>query len=202
MSRYGPSFTAASTRQLARYSLMGDTVTVVLTGDVVGLVGASGGDRPIPLDKITGLRAGLIQGRPSTRSELRIYVEGEAEPLHLYPVQDRADAAAGLRSYSQFVQGLAARLVSAGKLAGLETGSGKVWAAISTALLVLPAIAMTAVFISTVIVTLPDAERWIARAITGTGAVGLLWLCIWWWRAHWPRRIRRLSDLDRMLRDP
>jgi hypothetical protein len=153
------------------------------------------------VDSIAGLRAGLVHGR-LTRPELRIFIRGEAEPLHLHPVRDPADAAAGLRSYPQFVRGVAARLAASGRLAAIETGSGKGWAALSTTLLALPALAMALVFGSTLLMKLPAGERWIAPLVTGPAAIALAWLCAWWWREHWPRAVRRLPDIDRMLRDP
>jgi hypothetical protein len=201
VSRFGPSFTAASTRDLVRRGLRGGTVTVVLTGDLVGLVGADGGDLAVPIERIIGLRAGLIHGKPAIRPALRLAIAGE-KPLHLFPVRDAADAAAARRSYPDFVRGLAARLAQSDRLDGIEIGSGAVWAVLSACLLAVPTLGMAVVFATTLFGTLPEAEKWIARAVTGTATVGLLWLWAWWWRGHWPRRVRRLEDLDRMLRAP
>lgn len=139
------------------------------------------------------------RGKLSRRPELRLYLQGEPQPLRLFPQRDPADVAAASRSYPQFVREVAARLASGGGFARIETGSGKVWAAISTVLVSLPAIGMVGVFASTVLLTLPHAERWIARSFTAIVAVAAIWLAAWWWREHWPRRVRRLTDLDRAL---
>jgi cytoskeletal protein RodZ len=48
---------------------------------------------------------------------------------------------------------------------------------------------MVGVFASTVLLTLPDAERWIARSFIGIVAVAAMWLAAWWWRKHWPQRV-------------
>lgn len=200
MSRFGPSFTAATTRRLARQGFRGATLVVVLTDDVVGLVGAEGGDRPIPLAGITGLRAGLIRGKGGNAPELRLFVAGEADPVMLYPVKDAGDAAASRRDYAAFVRALAGRLAASGRAAMVEVGSGRLWACVSTTLLALPALAMVAVFVWTVSASLPETERWIAPLVTGGAAAGLTALASWWWRAHWPRRVCDPCDLDRVLR--
>lgn len=198
MSRYGPSFFATNTRRLARLGLRGDTITVVLAGDVVGLIGAEGGDEPIPLGRIAGLRAGRLHGRESDAlPELLLFLHGEAAPLRLRPSHDPADAAAALRSYPDFVRAVVAAL---GTGARIETGSGHLWAALSTALMALPAGGMLVVFATTVASDLPGVERWIAPVFTGIFALGLSWLCWWWWRETWPRAVRDPSDLERMLR--
>jgi hypothetical protein len=198
MSRYGPSFIATNTRRLARRGLRGDTITVVLAGDVVGLIGAEGGDEPIPLGRIAGLRAGRLHGRENDAlPELLLFLHGEAAPLRLRPSHDPADAAAALRSDPDFVRSVVAAL---GTAARIETGAGLVWAALSTALLALPAGGMLVVFATTVASDLPGVARWIAPVFTGIFALGLSWLCWWWWRETWPRAVRNPSDLERMLR--
>lgn len=199
MSRFGPSFTAANTRALRRRGLRGDTVVVVLTEEVLGLVGAEGGDAAIPFGQIAGLRAGFIQSRHGSGPELRVFLGDGTGMLHLVPARDRGDAAVASRSYPGLVRALAARLAASGRQDRIETGSGMLWAVFSTVLLCVPALAMSAVFAYTLLHPLPEFERWIARGVTGVAAIGLVALVPLYWRTTWPRRVRRPADLDRVL---
>lgn len=196
MSALGPSFTARMPRSLRQSGFHGATVTVVLTGGVVGLVGAQGGDRPVPIDQIAGLRAGFAQSTRGLHPELRLFL-ADGGTLRLDPMADAGDAAAGRRSYPDFVRSLAAQLAAAGRLAGVETGIGRAWTAAFAALMALPAAAMVAVAAWVWLdPPLPDVERWIARGFTSLLALLLAAFVVWFVRAQWPRRVSDLAGLD------
>jgi hypothetical protein len=196
MSALGPSFTARMPRSLRQSGFHGATVTVVLTGDLVGLVGAEGGDRPLPIGHIAGLRAGFAQSGRGLHPELRLFLT-DGGMLRLDPMADPGDAAAARRSYPDFVRSLAARLAGAGRLAGIEVGIDRGWTAIFTALLALPALAM-ATIAAWVWLDPPHnlVERWIARAFTSLLALLLVAFVAWFWRAQWPRSIADLAALE------
>ncbi|BDG72481.1 hypothetical protein [Roseomonas fluvialis] len=196
MSALGPSFTARMPRSLRQAGFHGRTVTVVLTADLVGLVGAEGGDRPIPIRNIAGLRAGLGQTTYGHAPELRLFL-ASGETLRLDPVADPGDAAAARRSYPDFVRALAQRLVATGHPVRIETGVGKASTAIFTGLIALPAAAMAAIAAWTWHDP-PHAvvERWIARGFTSTLALVFAGFVYWFWRAQWPRRVAHPAALE------
>ena len=198
MSALGPSFIARMPRPLRRAGFRGRTITVVLTEDVVGLVGEEAGDRAIALTEITGLRAGLFRSRMGRFPELRLFLRG-APPLLLEPAVGAPDAAADRRSYPLFVRSLAARLSGRGDGARIETGMGWGWTLFRSGLVSLPVTAMIVVAAWTWLIPLPDAERWMARGFSGVFALFLAFILGWFWREHAPRRAGTLGDLDRVL---
>lgn len=196
MSALGPSFTARMPRSLRQSGFLGATVTVVLTGDLVGLVGAKGGDRPVPIGQIAGLRAGFGQTKHGLHPELRLFLT-DGSTLRLDPMADPGDAAAARRSYPDFVRSLAARLAGAGRLAGIEIGVGRGWTAVFTALLALPALAMVTIAAWVWLDPPRDVvERWIARGFTSLLALLLVAFVAWFWRAQWPRHVADLAALE------
>jgi hypothetical protein len=196
MSALGPSFTASMPRSLRQSGFRGATVTVVLTGDLVGLVGAEGGDRPVPIDDISGLRAGFVQTTAGQYPELRLFLT-DGSTLRLTPMADPGDSAAARRSYPDFVRGLAARLAGAGRLAGVEVGVDRAWTAFGTALIALPVAAMVTLAAWTWLDPPYAAiERWIARGFTSLLALVFVAFVLWFWRAYWPRRVTDLANLD------
>jgi hypothetical protein len=196
MSALGPSFTARMPRSLRQAGFRGRTVTVVLTPDLVGLVGAEGGDRPIPVGDIAGLRAGLVQTTYGHAPELRLFL-ASGETLRLDPMADPGDAAAARRSYPDFVRSLAQRLVATGRPVRIETGAGKPSTAVFTGLLAVPAAAM-ATLAAWTWHDPPYAlvERWIARGFTSTLALVFVGFVYWFWRAQWPRRVADAAALE------
>lgn len=196
MSALGPSFTARMPRSLRQSGFRGATVTVVLTGDLVGLVGAEAGDRPVPLDHVAGLRAGFVQTTRGQYPELRLFFT-DASTLRLEPMADPGDAAAARRSYPDFVRSLAARLAGAGRLAGVEVGVDRAWTVVFTALLALPAAAMVTLAAWTWLdPPYATIERGIARGFTSLLALLFVAFVVWFWRSQWPRRVADLTALD------
>ncbi len=196
MSALGPSFTAHMPPSLRQSGFRGATVTVVLTGDLVGLVGAEAGDRPVPLDHIAGLRAGFVQTTAGRYPELRLFLT-DGGTLRFSPMADPGDAAAARRSYPDFVRSLAARLAGEGRLAGVEVGVDRGWTVVGTALIALPVVAMVTLAAWTWLdPPYAVAERWLARGFTSLLALLFVAFIVWFWRSCWPRRVADLAALD------
>lgn len=197
-----PRFAVATTPDLRRRGIRGSRVVVVLVNDTIGFMGVEGGDFAMPLARLAGLRAGRVRVQRHDDMKFRLFFRNPEETLVLNPLPDPADALAQRRAYPDLVRAVAGRLAAQGRLDAIETGIGWGWAVVSTALLSLPAIGMVAVFAWVVVSPLPPEEHGIALAFTGLAMAGMIALALYWWRATWPRRIRRLPDLEHVLPRP
>ncbi|MBR0651505.1 hypothetical protein GXW78_17680 [Roseomonas terrae] len=197
-----PSFALDTTMALRRHGVRGERVVVVLLKDAIGLLGNEGRDSMIPLARVVGLRVGVLHVQRRDEPQLRLFLRDPAETFLLRPLPDASDAVAKGFGYAGFVRGLAARLAACGRQDGIATGSGWGWAILSCAVAGGMAATMITVCLVTMLSPEQGGDRWIAPLVTGGLAIWLSWLAFRWWAAHWPRRIRRMADLERGLPRP
>ena len=105
------------------------------------------------------------------------------------------------RGFADLVLTLVGALERSGRLDIVETGEKKLWASFILSMFALFALAALAL----ILFVLGEDERalGIPRAVAlmvpcglFLGALGAMW---WAWTRHWPRRIRSLADLNRVL---
>ncbi len=124
---------------------------------------------------------------------------GERRPL-LLGTADRSEHP----GFGDFVRATASALADAGRLDSIETGAGRVWATVMATLIGLVAVGFAAAFVVTL--SQSDAALGVPRALaagfTGVPFCGAPVLVWWAWSRHWPRRVRALAELDRVLPPP
>jgi hypothetical protein len=194
-----PRFSMDTTRDLRRRGVRGARTVVVLTPDAIRLMGLEGGEHLLPLARVAGLRAGVLRAERYRQAELRLRLLDPADTLVLLPLAEPADVVASGRGYAGFVRGLAADLAARGRADGVETGTSLGWAITCAVLMGCVTATMVGMFAWTLVTPLPDVERLVAPALTGAIALGMVAGAVGWWWTHWPLRVRRPADLERML---
>jgi hypothetical protein len=192
-----PGFVAPASRGLRRAGLAGGSAAVAFAGEAVQIVGEAGGSLAIPIQEVARLRAGMAGSKSRISYECRLWRIGEATPLRLDPVAQRAEE---LR-YAAFCRALAGAIERGGRIGAIETGVGRGWAALMIALGAL----VTLAFAATLLFVLQEDEqrlglpRSVAAALPSFLALGSAAFVYWAWSRHWPRPIARLAELDRVL---
>ena len=189
-------FHAGLNRRLRGLGLSGRHVDVAVASRALTLTGESGGTVVIAAADIRHLRVGFAQSRGVTYHQLLLWSGANRAPLEL----GTADSAEH-RGFADLVLTLAGALERSGRLDIVEIGEKTLWASFMLSMFSLFALAALAL----ILFVLSEDERalGIPRAFAlmvpcglFLGALGALW---WAWTRHWPRRIRSLTELVRVL---
>lgn len=190
------AFRAGISRRLRRRGLRGRSVAVSFRDERLTVAGDTFGVIDVDLAQIRRLRVGFAQSRSTTYRQVLVWSEGSGVPLLL----GTADAAEHAR-FAALVRALADSLLRARHRVRVETGESKRWAAVMLILfggLALAAIALVAFVLGESEAAL-GVPRLAALALPGVLLAGALAAMWWAWTRHWPRRIRSLAGLDRVL---
>lgn len=171
-----------------REGFAGSYADVAVAPEGVTIKGEERGFFHLPLARIARMRLGFNESRSGIDYEVKIWIEGERDPMPLYPLRHEASYAAAMRT-------LAAALEQDGKLARVHTGVSKFGALIGPVLagIVLAGALFVAGF------AMHPPKWWHFVVIPGLPAV-VFGLLTWQAAARlWPRPVRSLAELDAQL---
>ena len=172
-----------------REGFAGSYADVAVAPEGVTIKGEERGFFHLPLARIARMRLGFNESRSGITYEVKIWIEGEREPMALQPLRE------SLAPYAAAMRVLAAALAQDGKLARVHTGVSKFGALIGP---VLAGIALAgALFVAGFAMHPP--KWWHFVVIPGLPAVAF-GLLTWQAAARlWPRPVRSLAELYAQL---
>jgi hypothetical protein len=183
------SFRSYVVRALRQRDFAGAFATISVAHDGVTLKGDEKGFLHVPFARVARMRVGFTEAKQGLIYETRIWLEGEAKPLRLFP--DREN----LPAYGASIRGIADGLARVGRSDRVEGGVSVFEASLGPALMA--PVVLFGLLAATISADPPVWWHFIVIPLIPAVVFGVLV-----WRSvtrHWPRRLASRAELDLQL---